>query len=308
MTTTTIKEAESTFSTALDRRNTRPQIAAPIQKHLIGRRKDNQAFTLDAGRIRVDVDQVRKNGKSADDTETQELARLIAELGVMNPLTVRYIEADDIYEIVAGERRFLAMTRVLGMTEIPVRIVEKGEQDIVWLQIHENIHRKELDPLEMSEAIRRVIANGMSADQVAERLKKSVSYVQKFITIGDKLTTEAREELESYPEKHPGKKLGLDVAYEIATVPAASQAELSKAVVEENLPRSETRARAGAIKQTAAIGKPKRVGRPRSAVPFTKTYRASNGASVTVEFKNGKPADGDATIVAALRDVITRLE
>jgi ParB family chromosome partitioning protein len=310
--TTTRPGAEATFAAALHRRETKPTILPQLQKQLIGRRKDTQAFTLAAERIRVDADQVRKNGKSADDAETKELAASIEALGVMNPITVRYLDADDVYEIIAGERRYLAMTRILNWEEVPVRVVDKSEDDVLWLQIHENIHRKQLDALELEEAIRRAMTEGgLSMDQVADKLKKSVSYVQKFVTVADKLTPAARNELDRYRDVHPGKKLAIDVVYEVATVPAAAQEELSKAVVEENLARTEARKRAGAIKLavTKSIPKdaPKKAGRPRVGKPYSKTFKAANGAAVTVEFKKGKPAEVEAELVAALNDVLERL-
>lgn len=308
MTEVKAKGAEATFATALSRRGAVAAPAPAAQNHILGRRKDSSAFMLDVARIRIDINQIRKSGKSAEDAETQELARSIKDLGVLNPITVRYLEAENIYEIVAGERRFVAMSQILHQAEVPVRVIDKNDEDTLWLQIHENVHRKELDALEMEAAIKRVLDSGLTMDQVAERLKKSVSYVQKFVSIGEKLSPDARQELDRYQDVNPGKRLGLDVVYEVATVPPEAQAELSKAVVDEDLPRAAIRSRAGGLKQAAAKGKPRKAGRPRAVKPFLKTFRASNGAAVTVEFKKGKPDEDTAALAAALREILAKLE
>ncbi|MBI3462038.1 MAG: ParB N-terminal domain-containing protein, partial [Planctomycetes bacterium] len=104
-------EYEATIRDALQRRSDRPAPTHTTQQGPLQQRKSDRAsFILAAGRIRPDPEQVRQLEKNSDDADLQQLAASIRECGLRNPVEVRWIEADDTYQIVSGERRFLAMT------------------------------------------------------------------------------------------------------------------------------------------------------------------------------------------------------
>src|SRR6516165_9816711 len=128
-------ETDATFHTALRRRDegTPTPLGSP-NREILGRKKDLQAFLLAVNRIRVDDDQVRQRGKGADDEETKQLAESIREHGLLHAIDVRWIEAADTYEIVAGERRFTAVRELLAWTDVPVRVLTATDDQIVWLQ------------------------------------------------------------------------------------------------------------------------------------------------------------------------------
>src|SRR6266446_1374430 len=82
---------------------------------LVGRTRLTGAFLIELGRICPDPTQPRKN------LETQaqwELTASIERVGILQPITVRYLEADDIYQIITGERRYQA-AKALGLSAIP---------------------------------------------------------------------------------------------------------------------------------------------------------------------------------------------
>jgi len=254
-----------------------------------GRRRDAQAFILDAWRIRVDPLQVRRRGKGPDDPATRELAESIRAHGLLSPLDVRWIEAEDVYEIVTGERRFVALTTILGAGEIPVRLLDVKPADVLWLQLHENLHREDLHPLDLARAIAIAIDGGMSIADVAGKLYKSATFVQKALTVAKDLTPAAAEVLRASPAK------GLDAAYEIAGLPEGLQEEVSRGVIDMN--QKQVRAAVRGRKKKKARGR-----RPR--LSLTKVIRAPSGAIVTIVTAGGSTAE----LIAALKEALAAIE
>lgn len=266
--------------------------AAPPPK-----RKNPRALIVAASRIRIDEDQIRKADKTAESERIQELAASIKELGLQHPPGVRE-SADGNYEIVYGEGRFIAMTQVLGLDEIEVLRVDASEQDVLWHQLHENVHRTNLHPLDLAEAVRQAQARGYSIGQIAERMKKSETWVQKALTIGAKLSDQARDTLRE-AEDRPA----LDTVYAVAQLPQDEQAELADQVVTEKLNRRETEARAEKGKQRRSEQEaPRRSGRKKKTKPYSKTMRSSNGATITIAFRKSEVEDTE--VIAALEDVL----
>src|SRR5207248_2888896 len=104
------QQLEATLRTALKREPPPAEVTTAAQGPLAGRSADRAAFVLKVERIRPDADQVRRMRKGADDPENRELAESIRQFGLQNALDVRWVPQDDIYELVAGERRYLAVT------------------------------------------------------------------------------------------------------------------------------------------------------------------------------------------------------
>ncbi len=292
-------EYEATLRDALKRRSA--PLAATLttadQGPLAKRKPDRTSFILSATRIRVDHDQVRQHGKRADDEETEQLAESIREHGLFHPIEVRWIEADDIYEIAAGERRFIALTQILGCTEVPVRVLEATDEQIVWLQLHENIHRKNLDPVDLANAIHRVMDQGMTIDEVAAKLCKSKTWVQKALTTARGLSESAKAELNDHPQLR-----NLETVYEVAQVPTDKQQPLLRQIAKERLGRKEIRALAAQVKQQRHAERKARGGRPTSAKPYHKTITTKNGGRITIQFRKSRVTTKEIT--AALREAL----
>ena len=107
---------QATFAEAIRR----PERTAPtsVVEHgpTDGRRPDKSLFMLAIDRIRPDSDQVRRRNKNGADDEVKELAGSIRAEGIENPLTVRFVKEEGIYELIAGERRFTA-AKLAGLQE-----------------------------------------------------------------------------------------------------------------------------------------------------------------------------------------------
>jgi len=106
-----------------------------------------------------------------DDEKLAELTASIQEVGVLQPILLR--EQNDQYELIAGERRWLAARRA-GLSSIPA--VVKKIQDIESFEqaIIENLHREDLNPIDEAVAYHRLVDEfSMTQQQVAERVGKS---------------------------------------------------------------------------------------------------------------------------------------
>jgi len=86
-----------------------------------------------------------------EDSSIDDLARSIAEKGLLNPVMVR-ITGPSSYEIVAGQRRFLACQK-LGWTNIPALVrSELADTDATAISLIENVHRAEMNPMDKARA------------------------------------------------------------------------------------------------------------------------------------------------------------
>jgi ParB family chromosome partitioning protein len=112
----------------------------------------------------------------------QELAQSIREQGVMQPLLVRLVGAGK-YEIIAGERRFRAAT-IAGLTEIPVLVSGADDQAAAAMALIENMQREDLNPLEESQGLARLIEEfGFTHEQAAKSVGKSRSAITNLLRL-----------------------------------------------------------------------------------------------------------------------------
>lgn len=83
-----------------------------------------------------------------DEEALSELAESIREYGVIQPVTVRKLDSG-YYQLIAGERRWRA-ARLVGLTEIPARVIEADDKLTTELALVENLQREDLNPVEGS--------------------------------------------------------------------------------------------------------------------------------------------------------------
>ena len=107
--------------------------------------------------------------------ELNSLASSIEETGIIQPILVR--KNNDIYEIVAGERRWRA-AQIAKIHEVPVIIKELTDEEVVKISIIENIQRVDLNPIEEANSYKQLIQDfGYTQGKVSESLGKSRSYI-----------------------------------------------------------------------------------------------------------------------------------
>ena len=114
----------------------------------------------------------------------QELADSIKSQGVVQPIVVRPISKGR-FELIAGERRWRA-TQLAGLPEIPAVIKELDDQAAAAVSLIENIQRENLNPLEESRALQRLIDEfEMTHLQVAETVSRSRASVTNLLRLKD---------------------------------------------------------------------------------------------------------------------------
>lgn len=102
-----------------------------------------------------------------------ELSQSILEHGVLQPILVRQI--GDFYQIVSGERRFRA-SKLAGLKTIPAVIRKLNEENTMLAGLIENIHRRNLNPIEEARTLRDIILNfELTHEQLAEKIGRSRS-------------------------------------------------------------------------------------------------------------------------------------
>ncbi|HYY70866.1 MAG TPA: ParB/RepB/Spo0J family partition protein, partial [Nitrososphaeraceae archaeon] len=118
--------------------------------------------------------------------DLNELCYSIKEKGLLHPIIVRMIDDGEGYEIVAGTRRYNAC-KMLGWRKILSHVVELDNKDAFEVSLIENIHSKNLNPIEEARAFQDYVTNygwgGIS--DLAARLGKSIGYVDRRIRLLD---------------------------------------------------------------------------------------------------------------------------
>lgn len=161
-----------------------------------------------------------------DDTPLRELADSIRERGVIQPLLVRGLGTGR-YEIIAGERRFRAAS-LAGLKEIPVRIVDVDDQAAAAMALIENMQREDLNPLEESRGLARLIEEfGFTHEQAAKAVGKSRSAISNLLRLSQ-LAKAVQAMLMA-------GELDMGHARALLSLPGSSQVALAQKIVVQGL-------------------------------------------------------------------------
>ncbi len=119
-----------------------------------------------------------------DKQKLEELASSIKENGVIQPIAVRPNKYDPgKYEIVAGERRWLA-TQKAGLNEIPVIILDIDDQKSLEIAILENVQRQDLNVIEEAKGYQRLSKEfGYDHDKISKFMSKSRSHISNTLRL-----------------------------------------------------------------------------------------------------------------------------
>ena len=131
--------------------------------------EENGLKKLPLHKIEPNPDQPRRD---FDPEELEELAESIRTHGIIQPLTVREMP-NGYYQIIAGERRWRA-SRLAGLEEIPVVIIEADDKKAMELALIENLQRSDLNPVEEANGYDSLIREyGLTQEEAAARVGKS---------------------------------------------------------------------------------------------------------------------------------------
>ena len=136
---------------------------------------------------RIPVAEIRPNPfQPRRDFRPEELAELEASLrssGMLQPVTVRPARSASGYELIAGERRLRAATR-LGWADVPALVRDVDDRTLLTLALVENLQRADLNPIEEAEGYRRLIDEfKLTQQQIAEAVGKDRTTVANLLRV-----------------------------------------------------------------------------------------------------------------------------
>ncbi len=142
-------------------------------------RKKGTLTDIEVARIRPNPFQPRQD---FDPERLEELKASIHEKGIIQPITVR--KKDNIYELVAGERRLRAVTD-LGFETIPAYIIQvETKEEMLELALIENVQRDRLNPIEQAQAFQRLIDEcNLTQEEVAKKIGKDRTTITNFLRL-----------------------------------------------------------------------------------------------------------------------------
>lgn len=138
----------------------------------------------------------RTNRTVAEDDELHALAATIKAYGILQPIMVRKLPAERLqetfenpetrkaaFEIIAGERRFVA-ARVAGLRSVPYLLVEADNQLALQMQLIENLHRQNLNPIEEARQLQMLIEDfQLTREDAADAVRKSRTHVYETLRL-----------------------------------------------------------------------------------------------------------------------------
>lgn len=183
----------------------------------------------------IDVDLIQRGPWQPrthfDEEALQELADSITTQGVVQPIVLRASEGGR-YEIVAGERRWRA-SQLAGLDKVPAVIKHFDDQTAAAVSLIENIQRENLNPLEESTALLRLMKEfDMTHQQIADSVGRSRTSVSNLLRLQD-LNTDVKELLSN-------RTIEMGHARALLGVTGNTQSTLARQVAKKGLSVRET--------------------------------------------------------------------
>ncbi len=144
-----------------------------------------EAGETNTGLLEVPANAISPNPKQPrsrfDDEALAELAASIREVGILQPIVVRRTGRG--YEVVTGERRLRA-AKLAGLAMVPVVLRDSDDSNLLREALIENIHREDLNPIELGEAFRQLLDElGLKQEELADRVGVSRSHIANTIRL-----------------------------------------------------------------------------------------------------------------------------
>lgn len=134
---------------------------------------------IELSKISVNPNQPRRE---FDPIALQELADSIAEIGIIQPITLRQM-SEDSYQIIAGERRYRASI-LAGLQTIPAYIRTANDEHVMEMALIENIQREDLNSLEIALAYQHLIEQyDLTQERLSERVGKKRTTIANYIRL-----------------------------------------------------------------------------------------------------------------------------
>ena len=134
---------------------------------------------IELSKISVNPNQPRRE---FDPVALQELADSIAEIGIIQPITLRQLD-ENAYQIIAGERRYRASIQA-GLKTVPAYIRTADDENVMEMALVENIQREDLNSLEIALAYQHLMEQyDMTQERLSERVGKKRTTIANYLRL-----------------------------------------------------------------------------------------------------------------------------
>jgi ParB family chromosome partitioning protein len=219
----------------------------------------------------------------------EELKNSILEQGVIQPVTVRKIGYDK-YQLISGERRLRASI-MAQLERIPAYIRVADDQQMLEIALIENIHREDLNAIELALSYQRLMDEcGLNMQDVEKKISQDRSTITNYIRLLD-LPPEIQVAVRD-------KKISMSHARSILSINAPEQQHsVLQRIIDENLSVRETEALVRTLQQPVAIIK----AQEKKKLSLPEKYenmrqRIHNSLNVNVDMKRGRSGKGTLTL------------
>lgn len=221
-----------------------PKLAGAIEGLVMRREGENVKGDGSLPALVIPLDRLRRSpyqNRDVDETHVADLAEIIATDGLNQPITVRYLKADDVYEIIAGEHRFEAC-KLLGYESVPAFIKDTDELGAARSLFFDNLHQKSYADYEVYKGFKTLkeMDPSTSIRTLAKDTGWSTGRIQKILSF-EKLPQRVHEILNG----NPGILAG-NAAMELARHAEAGHGEMVIEAIELIRDEKLTQARASA--------------------------------------------------------------
>jgi ParB family chromosome partitioning protein len=169
-------------------------LAKAYKKRVLGRGlsailSDNDNNRFSENRVdsisKISIDDIKLNPNQPrtnfDQKAIEELASSIKELGLIQPITIQ--KNNDSYELISGERRLRAFKQ-LKINKIPCYIRKANDQESLEMALVENIHRQDLDAIEIAISYNRLIEEiKLTQEELSDKIGKKRSTVSNYLRL-----------------------------------------------------------------------------------------------------------------------------
>jgi ParB family chromosome partitioning protein len=243
-------------------------------------------------RIRmIPLDRIDPNPQQARSElgNIEELMASIKSKGVIEPILVR--PKNNRYEIIAGERRFVASKRV-GLNEIPAIEMDVKDNEAMELALIENLQRKDLDVFEEADGLHALVEiYGYNHAQLGEKIGKARSTITEIVNVA-RIPKKLRESCKQ------AEITSRSTLIEIAKQEKPADMErLINEIKQRGLRREDTRELSKKLK-----------GKIKSSKPYIFTYSPQTNDSYHLRIEFKKHTVSRDEIITVLEDLLSRLK
>jgi ParB family chromosome partitioning protein len=232
-------------------------------------------------RIRPDPNQPRK--RIADD-HLKQLVASIKRVGILQPITLQYIEEDDMYQILSGECRFTA-AKDAGLEFVPVWVKSPKNEEVLLHQVIENWHRSDLNPFDLADSLaQRKDANGLSQSDLARSTGKNKSEISRLLSL-----LELDADVQKIARSDTSGRFTKRHLFSVARLESEGQQKLVRRIEKDNLSALD-------VERIVARQERPQLTATSAGAPWTRhTYRTPH-ATVTLTFRKRDVTNADVLV------------